>query len=131
MSAFVYSKFFSKLKDEDVIKRYKAKLQLVGCSKDPFCLLGAKTPIGANDVLEWHQWPDVLYADIYNYLIETTSEYTHEQLKAYKSLYGYNYFVNGWINNLSVRKSNGKPNYYLFTATVKHSQSLSSPPLKV
>ena len=31
---------------------------------------------------EWHQWPDVLYADIYNYLIETTSKYTREKLKA-------------------------------------------------
>ena len=42
-----------------------------------------------------------------------------------------NYFANGWINNLAVTKSNGKPNYYLFTATVKHFQSLLSPPLKL
>ena len=77
MGAFVYSKFFSELKDEDVIKRYKEKLQLVGYSKDPYCLLESKTP--TNDALEWHQWPDVLYADIYNYLIETTSKYTHKK----------------------------------------------------
>ena len=127
MSTYTYSKFFSELKDEDVIKRYKEKLKLVDYSEDPFCLLETKTSTNA-DILDWHQWPDVLYADIYNYLIGTTSEYTHEHLKAYKSLGGYNYFVNGWINNLSVRKSNGKPNYYLFTATVKHSQSLSNPP---
>ena len=61
MSAFVYSKFFSELKDEDVIKRYKDKLQLVGYSKDLFCLLESKSPIPTKgDVLEWHQWPDVL-----------------------------------------------------------------------
>ena len=45
MSAFVYYKFFSELKYEDVIERYKEKLQLVDCYKDPFCLLESIRPI--------------------------------------------------------------------------------------
>jgi len=81
--------------------------------------------------LEWHEWPDVSYPDVFNYLIETTSEYTHEQLKAYKSLEAYNYLMNGWINYIAVLKSSNKLTYYLLIATVKHSQSLSAVPLKV
>ncbi len=39
--------------------------------------------------MEWQNWPSVLYADIYNYFIKTSSEYTKRELKAYKSLEGY------------------------------------------
>jgi len=93
-------------------------------------LLESKTRSTSSPTMEWHQWPDVSYPDVYNYLIETTSEYTHEQLKAYKkSLEGYNYLINGWINNMWVLKSDGKA--FMFTASVKHSQCLSSTPLKV
>ena len=35
-------------------------------------------------------WPEIEYPDILNYLIYTTSLYTREQLKAYKSIDGYN-----------------------------------------
>ena len=94
-------------------------------------ILESKTRLGSPQSLEWHQWPDVSYPDMYNYLIETTSEYTHEQLKAYKSLEGYNYLANGWINSISVIKSDGKSNCFIFTASVKHSQSLSATPLKL
>ena len=42
-------------------------------------------------MVEWIDWPSVSYADIYNYLINTPSEYTHEMLKAYKSMDGHNF----------------------------------------
>ena len=80
--------------------------------------------------MEWIDWPSVSYADIYNYLINTPSEYTHEKLKAYKSMDGYNFFVNGWVSNVVVTQVEGRQ-HYLFTATVKHSQILSATPLKV
>ena len=131
MSGFVYSNYYGELQDEAAKKRYKEKLQLIGCSKDPFWLLESKTRLGSPQSLEWHQWPDVSYPDVHNYLIETTSEYTHEQLKAYKSLERYNYLANGWINSISVIKSDGKSNCFIFTASVKHSQSLSATPLKL
>ena len=42
--------------------------------------------------IEWMNWSNVSNADIYNYLILSPG-FTHEQLKAYKSLEGYNHFV--------------------------------------
>ena len=38
--------------------------------------------------------------DIFNYFVTSVSNYTKQQLKAYKSLEGYKYFVDGWINNV-------------------------------
>lgn len=37
--------------------------------------------------------PDVNWSDIYNYLVNTSSEYTQESVKAYKSLKAYEFFV--------------------------------------
>ena len=53
---------------------------------------------------------------------------THDQLKAYKSLGGYNFYVNGKVSNLVVTEVPGTKNY-LFTVVVKHSQALSIPSL--
>ena len=39
------------------------------------------------------QWPDLVYGDLYSYLIETKGPYTKEKLKAHKSLDAYNYFL--------------------------------------
>ena len=73
-----------------------------------------------------------MYGDVYNYLILTPSLYTHEQLKTYKSLEAFNQVVNGWVSDVicSVSRSSSTK-LYLFTALVKHSQSLSLPSLKV
>ena len=46
--------------------------------------------------------PDIAYPDIYNYLIETPSEYTKDKLKAYKSLEAYNFFVSGHVHDVSI-----------------------------
>ena len=51
-------------------------------------------------------------------------------LKAYKSIDGYNFFVNGWVSNIVVTQIEGRHHYH-FTAIVKHSQTLSATPLKV
>ena len=92
MAAFEYSKYFSELK-EDVKKRYEEKLKVVDCTKDPYCYLESKNTVSGS--VEWSKWPDVMFADIYNYLVVTISLYTCEQLKTYKSLDGYNFFING------------------------------------
>ena len=64
--------------------------------------------------IQWHEWPALMHANIYNYLILTPSLYTHEQLKSYKSLDAYNRFVNGWVSDIVVTvNSAGKAKIYL------------------
>lgn len=127
MAEFEYSKYFSDLKEADAKKRYEEKMKIADCIKDPYCYLESKN---ISSSIEWSEWPDVMFADIYNYLVVTISLYTREQLKAYKSLDGYNFFTNGWVKSVTVLTS-GKQKNYLFLAVVKHSQSLSVSPLKV
>ena len=86
---------------------------------------------GCTRSVEWVDWPSVCYGDIYNYLISTPSKYTHKMLNAYKSMDLYNFFMNGWINNILVTSIDSSSNRYIYTATVKHSQMLSAPLLKV
>ena len=115
----------------DTKDRYLDKLKLICCEEDPYCQL-EKPPSFSERAIEWSEWPDVMYGGVYNYLILTPSLYTHEQLKTYKSLEAFNQVVNGWVSDVicSVSRSSSTK-LYLFTALVKHSQSLSLPSLKV
>ena len=130
MSGFTKSKYFTSIQNDTDRRRYEEKLALLGCGEDPYLPLEQKGLVRSSECVEWIDWPSVSYADIYNYLINTPSEYTHEMLKAYKSMDGYNFFVNGWVSNVVVTQIEGRQ-HYLFTATVKHSQTLSATPLKV
>ena len=65
--------------------RYREKLRILGKIADPF----ANWQPGPS--LDWQEWPDVGYGDVFNYLIESPSIYTGELLKAYKSLDAYNF----------------------------------------
>ena len=122
MSEKPRSKYFSEL-DELAKKRYDDKIRTIG-DLDPYCRLEAKGKSALVAPVEWMNWPDVMYADVYNYLI-LTSSFTYDQLEAYKSLEGCNYFINGRGTNVTVTKLN------IQHAFVKHSQWLSLPPLKV
>ena len=44
--------------------------------------------------------PDLCFADIFNYLENTPSDYTKENLKAYKSLEAYTVFVCGHVHHI-------------------------------
>ena len=126
-----WSKYFLDLPSGSEVKKcYEEIMSLAGFSEDPYCRLEMKGK-GSSAVVsvEWTNWPDISWADIYNYLILMPGV-THEQLKAYKSLEGYNFYVNGKVSNVVVTEVPGTKNY-LFTAVVKHSQVLSIPPLKV
>ena len=89
-----YSKYYSELEGE-AKSRYEQKVQMIGLV-DPYCRLesrgtskGTSTSNSSSSV-DWYEWPEVTHADIYSFLINTTSYCMHEQLKAYKSLDGYN-----------------------------------------
>ena len=50
-------------------------------------------------------WPNIKFPDIVNYLLFTSSRYTNDQLKAYKSLTSYQYFIAGWVRCIFVGKA--------------------------
>ena len=79
--------------------------------------------------LSWDSWPNIGFPDIYSFLIERTSEFTRESLKAYKSLEGYNQYCNGWVGNVNVYQPMSNCTY-IATAPVRHSQSISATPLR-
>ena len=119
----MFSKYFYEL-DETAKHRYRDKLDKVGLVDDPYATQG-----GIQSV-DWRDWPQVEYPDVYNYLIQTPCIYTGESLRAYKSLDGYNFCVNGWVSKVSVLSITRSPDAKLTTASVKHSQRLSATPLK-
>lgn len=90
------SKYYEDLDPLDK-KRYVQKLTLNSghVLPDPCAI----TEGWKNDVL---LLPDVEYPDIYNYLIETSSDYTKDKLKAYKSLEAYNFYVSGHVQDIFI-----------------------------
>ena len=77
-----------------------------------------------DDALPTSQYPLVEYGDIYNYLIDAPSPHTKEQLKAYKSLQGYQFCLAGWVPVEDFRAfSAGSDGRVVPLAKVRHSQS--------
>lgn len=115
-----YSDYYKQLEDS-VKKRYNDKLDSINIGvDDPYTF----SP-GQSDAV-----PNIEYPDIYNFLINTPSPYTKEELKAYKSLDGYKYLLAGWVGDLSVHPVAGDDERVILTANVRHSQSVSATPLK-
>ena len=69
------------------------------------------------DQLGWFdstdKWPPLQFADIYHYVIHTPSEFTHESLKAFRSLEAYNYFVSGHVQKCFYHKVEGSKYCYI------------------
>ncbi len=117
----VYSSYYGAM-EEKVKTRYLEKLDILGEGvSDPYTF----------DVVESRSlsdMPSIKYPDIYNYLINTPSPYTKEELKSYKSLMGYKYLLAGWVSNISVHKILSENcDKLVVLARVRHSQSVSAP----
>ena len=88
------SSYFNELQKEDKAK-YKRKLTLTN---------GQLLPDPYGIVENWKSdvklMPDVSWGDIYNYLVNSPSEYTHDNLKAYKSLEAFNFFVCNHVQDI-------------------------------
>lgn len=66
--------------------------------RDPFLMKMSEFSVELEDL------PTVEAVDITNYLVLQTSYYTRQQMKAYKSLEAYNFFVSGWVHNLGTKR---------------------------
>ena len=86
------SDYYKSLNNEDQIN-YKKKLTLKsGLLPDPYIFTNWQDDV--------RLLPDIGMADIYLYLIETPSLFTHEKLKCYKSLDAYNFFLCGHVQDV-------------------------------
>ena len=63
--------------------------------------------------VELSKLPDLTWGDVYNYLINTTSTYTKEKLKAYKLLEAYNFFVCGHVQDVFYNAISEESSFYL------------------
>ena len=103
-------------------KRYDEKLEFCG-GLDPYDI----------DLSVWDEdvntWPEVEYGDIANYFVFTQSAYIFEEMKAYKALDSYNYFVSGWVSKIGCMYIE-PGNNCIVTGKVKHSQRMNEAPLQ-
>ncbi|KAK3889498.1 hypothetical protein Pcinc_006470 [Petrolisthes cinctipes] len=75
---------------------------------------------------------DLRHSDIYQYLINFKSAYNHKELRAYRSLEAYKYFIAGWVSEFliaDIKQGNGST-LCIITAKVRHSQSLNEEALR-
>ena len=83
--------------DNDAKQRYLEKLSMMGLS-DPY-LMPKSMFQQLKDVVDY---PKVMFGDVYCYLVHSKSPYTENDLRAYKSLQAYNYFVAGWVQDIHI-----------------------------
>ena len=54
---------------------------------------------------EIDDYPTMSFPDICNYLVlQTSLFYTTKQMKAYKSMEAYNYFISGWVKEIGTKR---------------------------
>lgn len=94
-SARHFSEYCGSLKGAEKT-RYKEKVEL--CGFDPYSLKNSEY----ND--DSTHLPCIEYPDIVNYLVLQTSWATKQEMKAYKSMDAYNFFISGWVNNLFTKQ---------------------------
>ncbi len=95
---------------------YEQKLLAVNMS-DPYLLQNSDFDTLPED------WPEVTYANIYNFIVTSHSTFTHSEVKAYKSLVAYEFVITGQIFDVNNCKQI-QPLLYLFLHQFGHSQSI-------
>ena len=98
--------------------RYEEKLVAINLSIDPFSIQEIESELSK----DFTKWPDISYADIFEYLINFPSIYTKKSLKAYKSLESDKYVLSGLVFDIQVKRINN--GNYLIRAKIRHGQSM-------
>ena len=90
--------YFNELKKEGKAK-YKRKLTLTNVQflPDPYSIVESQK----GDV---KLMPHVSWGDMYNYLVNSPTEYTHDNLKAYKSLEAFKFFLCNHVQDIYYNK---------------------------
>ena len=89
------SKYFQYLSNESK-KRYLVKISRIE-NADPYTLKKE------NLNFDTEYFPKISYPDIVNYLLFAPSPVTAEELKCYKSMEAYNYFLCGWVKEIATK----------------------------
>ena len=87
--------YYNELLQKEDKAKYKRKLTLTNGK-----LLPDLYGIAENWKSDVKLMPDVSWGDMYNYLVNSPSEYTHDNLKAYKSLEAFNFFVCNHVQDM-------------------------------
>ena len=111
----VVSEYFVSL-DGESRRRYIEKLKKYQIKVDPLWNRESKAVGGSEsqrtDSATWSPdkkcFPPITYPDIYNYLIDCSSPYSKEDLKAYKSLQGYKYLTAGYVHAVEAQQLEAK-----------------------
>ena len=87
-----FSEYYSTLTGPTKAK-YRQKVNV--CGFDPFILKKSECSENVAD------FPSISYPDIVNYLdlVVQTSWTTGQEIKAWKSMAAYNFFISGWVNS--------------------------------
>ena len=101
-------------------------MQILGGIEDPYVEGSSVAPESA---IDWQDWSNVEYTNIYNYLIAAPSPYTREQLRAYKSMDGYLFVANGCFD-VQVYPIPSRAATFLVRARIRRTQRLSATPLR-
>ncbi|KAG5869534.1 hypothetical protein JTB14_018666 [Gonioctena quinquepunctata] len=117
------SSYLKKLLKENpgVGQRYLMKLKLIK-DLDPFTFASADLDYSVGGI------PPVAYPDIFSYIVLTHSFYTHEQMKAYKTLDAHEYFSAGFVLKIRTKIIN---DFHVMVGKVKHPIKASAKPLEV
>ena len=106
--------------DASAFKRYRQKTEVIN-GVDPYTISKGELCFDVN------LFPSITYPDIANYFLFSPSPLTREELKAYKGLESYNFFVSGFVRDVGFKEIG---DIFVITGRVKHSQRMNDKPLQ-
>ncbi|XP_046363567.1 uncharacterized protein LOC124140196 [Haliotis rufescens] len=74
------------------------------------------------------QWPDISFTDIYFFLIDAPGQFTHDSLRAYKSLKAYEYVKSGYVHPIRYHNVDDKSPFCFLKTKVIPPQRLREKP---